>query len=428
MLRTLLVTSGFWFCGIVGAQSPVVRPIVPISQGGTGSGSFTPGRCIQVAPDGSRFESAPGACTAAGALHGDLTGRELPEQHPAAAITFAAYGGVADPNVQLAIQSIIDGWLPRSERNVANGVAGLDASTKLDRTQLPVMVGDSGSGGQAGAVPAPAAGDAAKCLRGDGTWGTCGTTTGSGVPNQRYSFSGATSLTVTGATHAFGHERLHSQCFDTTVSPAEEFQPAKITVNQTTFDVVWTFSQAKTGYCTLSGWGGVPTGWIALPVAGCSGATGYLLWDTLPTGAPTANCSAGLTNSALMRASADFPDQDGDYSLQQALPLPPDWKAPLDLYLKWRAGGTTGDVVWQAQTACVADGDIQDVSWNTTILVDTAKPTADQVNDAVLTNVTTTGCATGELLHLRILRNRTHAQDTIAGTVSLLAAAVQFRR
>jgi len=41
--------------------------------------------------------------------------------------------------------------------------------------ELPTIanfVGDSGSGGTAGAVPAPAAGDASKYLKGDGTWAT----------------------------------------------------------------------------------------------------------------------------------------------------------------------------------------------------------------------------------------------------------------
>lgn len=43
-------------------------------------------------------------------------------------------------------------------------------------TNLPVMVGDIGSGGTKGAVPAPSAGDAAasKFLKADGTWSTAG--------------------------------------------------------------------------------------------------------------------------------------------------------------------------------------------------------------------------------------------------------------
>jgi len=47
--------------------------------------------------------------------------------------------------------------------------------------RLPVMTGDAGSGGAAGVVPAPASGDAAKFLRGDGSWATAGS---SGLPAQ----------------------------------------------------------------------------------------------------------------------------------------------------------------------------------------------------------------------------------------------------
>lgn len=52
--------------------------------------------------------------------------------------------------------------------------------------RLPLMVGDSGSGGTAGLVPAPASGDAANCLRGDGTWGPCGSGGGGGAPTTAF--------------------------------------------------------------------------------------------------------------------------------------------------------------------------------------------------------------------------------------------------
>ena len=53
-----------------------------------------------------------------------------------------------------------------------NGTAWVDVT--IAASDLPVMVGDSGSGGTKGAVPAPAAGDAAanKYLKADGTWAT----------------------------------------------------------------------------------------------------------------------------------------------------------------------------------------------------------------------------------------------------------------
>ena len=58
-----------------------------------------------------------------------------------------------------------------AHKGVANGIASLDANTKVPVAQLPVMTGaTSSAAGTVGAVPAPAAGDEAKFLRGDGTW------------------------------------------------------------------------------------------------------------------------------------------------------------------------------------------------------------------------------------------------------------------
>lgn len=56
----------------------------------------------------------------------------------------------------------------------ANAVPKADGAGLLAAGWLTVMVGDSGAGGVKGAVPAPAAGDAAagKVLKADGTWGT----------------------------------------------------------------------------------------------------------------------------------------------------------------------------------------------------------------------------------------------------------------
>lgn len=52
------------------------------------------------------------------------------------------------------------------------GVGKQLSQSITDKDLLPVMVGDSGSGGAKGLVPAPAAGDATKYLKGNGTWST----------------------------------------------------------------------------------------------------------------------------------------------------------------------------------------------------------------------------------------------------------------
>jgi hypothetical protein len=131
----------------------------------------------------------------------------------------------------------------------------------------------------------------------------------------------------------------------------------------------------------------------------------------------------------MMRGVADFPDSDGDFSVQMAFPLPDDWTGNIGIKFYWRAAATSGDVVWQVQTACRADGEVDDVTWNTANTVtDTAKASANQLNTASISSLTTTGCAAGEILHLRVLRNRTHASDTIAGVVSLGHVELTTRR
>lgn len=159
---------------------------------------------------------------------------------------------------------------------------------------------------------------------------------------------------------------------------------------------------------------------MALPVVGCSGTTGVLLWNTLATNAPTATCSAGSTETTLMRGVADFPDSDGDYSIQIALALPSDWAGPVDVQLRYRTTDTSNNIVWQAQTLFIADGTVEDVAWNSASTVtDAAKGTANQLNDATISSVTITGSGTTRTMYLKILRNRTHASDTATGVISL---------
>lgn len=56
----------------------------------------------------------------------------------------------------------------------ATYATSIAASGNLGCSAVPAMVGDSGAGGTAGLVPAPAIGDSAKFLKGDGTWAAGG--------------------------------------------------------------------------------------------------------------------------------------------------------------------------------------------------------------------------------------------------------------
>jgi len=169
---------------------------------------------------------------------------------------------------------------------------------------------------------------------------------------------------------------------------------------------------------------------IWLPAAGGTAAAPALMWDTLAANAPTATCVEGGTVTTLLSCKADFPDSDGDFSLQQPIMLPSDWTGNIDLKFMWRAAAITGDAVWQATLLCRADGEVDDGgAFNTTNTVtDTVKGTANQLNVVTMTSMTLTNCAAGELAHLKILRNRTQGSDTIAGTISLVGVEVTMRR
>ena len=64
------------------------------------------------------------------------------------------------------------------------------ASATAQTALLSNFVGDSGSGGTKGLVPAPSTGDSGKLLRGDGTWATVGAV-GLGAPIATWTYSSA---------------------------------------------------------------------------------------------------------------------------------------------------------------------------------------------------------------------------------------------
>jgi hypothetical protein len=100
----------------------------------------------------------------------------------------------------------------------------------------------------------------------------------------------------------------------------------------------------------------------------------------------------------------------------------------VDATIKWMTSATSGDVVWQLATICVADAETDDPAFNTASTVtDTAKGTTLQTNDAAITTVTVTGCAAGELMHLKILRDAAHASDTLAATARLIGIELVIR-
>lgn len=163
--------------------------------------------------------------------------------------------------------------------------------------------------------------------------------------------------------------------------------------------------------------------WYA--AAGCNNATATTLWD-LPTTNPGA--AACITGTNTQKGVLDF-DAATDESVQTHVMLPADWTGNVDVLIKWLAAATSGDVVWAVQTICVADAETDDPAFNTASTVtDTAKGTTLQTNDAAITTVTVTGCAAGELLHLKLSRDADNAADTMTGDARFIGMEVTMRR
>jgi hypothetical protein len=167
---------------------------------------------------------------------------------------------------------------------------------------------------------------------------------------------------------------------------------------------------------------------IWLTAAGCNNTTAAPFWDLPTSGAAAAACVTG-TNT--QKGVLDFADGATTLSAQISFMLPADFSTGgnIDIVIKWLSSTTSGDVVWQAQTSFVADGETDDPSWNTVSTVtDATKATANQTNDAAITNIDKTGCAAGKFMHLKIYRDPAHASDTMAGTARLIGVEVTYRR
>lgn len=160
------------------------------------------------------------------------------------------------------------------------------------------------------------------------------------------------------------------------------------------------------------------TGFWDLDLAACIAGAASHVWNTGIITAPTATCFTGANS---VKAAAQFPDADNDHGVFLTKWLPPGFTGNLDADIDWWSPtATAGDVVFQIATICVADGETDDPAFNAaSVIADTAKGTVNQVNTATISNITKTGCAAGERMHIKFFRNRTHASDTIVGVINV---------
>lgn len=169
----------------------------------------------------------------------------------------------------------------------------------------------------------------------------------------------------------------------------------------------------------------------------CQGSTANLGLSALSANPPAAACVTG-SNSQLGVASFDATTDEavqGHFGLGcgsgNNCTGAGQWTGNVDVYVRWRAAATSGDAVWCMQTACVADGQTGDPSWNTADCVaDTAKGTTLQWNDATLLDITTTGCARGEEMLWQFFRDADSSEgdtDDMSGDADVISIRFTVR-
>jgi hypothetical protein len=135
---------------------------------------------------------------------------------------------------------------------------------------FPSDIQAGGGGGhviQTGGVPLPAepnlnfAGAGVTCADDPGNTASKCTIPGgtAGAANYSKAFVAAGSLTITNAEHTFGHANLIVSCYDNS-APPQYFEPALVTIDPATYEVVVTFAGTPTGHCVVNGGSGPGAG------------------------------------------------------------------------------------------------------------------------------------------------------------------------
>lgn len=167
------------------------------------------------------------------------------------------------------------------------------------------------------------------------------------------------------------------------------------------------------------------------PAAICQNTTASTAWS-LPASSPAV--AACVTGTNTQYGVLDFAN-GSNLTAQFHYKLPTDWTTGgWSLVVTWFTSATTGDVLWEAQKACVGDG----VTGDPTLddgdeeVVDTAKGTTLQHNLAtiVLGTDVSQGCSSpaNKTLFIRLRRNSGDAFDTLAATARLVGVQLNYTR
>jgi hypothetical protein len=161
--------------------------------------------------------------------------------------------------------------------------------------------------------------------------------------------------------------------------------------------------------------------------ARCATASTAISFWNLGAGAATAACVEG-TN--VLRGTLNYIDTGGNHTAQIPFYLPSDidlTTAPtFEVY--WSTAATTGSAIFNVYTTCVAPNETPDPAYNAAQTITApADQTANYKYLETIAALTTTGCAGGEVMFVKLDREG-GAVDTVNATVSVIATELKYYR
>lgn len=330
------------------------------------------------------------------------------------AVTVASGGTLTvSSGATLTLQDASIGWAKvdktgSSLADLATKSASDIDSGSLAAARMTVMVGDSGSGGTQGAVPAPSAGDAAagKFLKADATWEALSATfLGlSDVDPSTYTSQSGKLVAVNGT-----EDGLEFVTAAAGVTDFTDLGDVPSSYTSQSLKVV----RVNSGETALE---------FATPV---SGTKTLKQWTAMEGQPPSSNYATLDTRNSI--AVLDF-DASTDEStvFVGIMPEGCDLSSGVTVIVKWMAtSATSGNVVWACQIErCNTDLDAD--SFDTAATATGAAngtsgiPTSTSISQSNIDSV-----AEGELYRLKIYRDADNGSDTMTGDAELIAVEIQ---
>lgn len=402
---------------------------------------YVPADELATAAQGALADSAvqPGDTTAATSKTTPVDTDEMPIQDSAASFGLKK---LTWANLKAALKTYLDTLYQPVDADLT-AISGLSPSNDdviqrkagswVNRTMAQVLsdlaafVGDSGSGGTKGLVPAPSAGDAAalKFLKADGTWavpagGGSGDVVGpaSSVNNRIAVFSGTTGkLLADGGTLISGLQSSDATltalaAYNTngivTQTAADTFTGRTITGGT---DVAVSNGNGVSGNPTLSlNAVAQPYGKQAVPIPASA------MKATTTNGAASGTVEMA-TNKNLV-VTLDFDASTQEFA-QFSIPMPKSWNENTITFIPhWSHASTATNfgVVWQLQAVAVSNDDALDVAFGTAqTSTDTGGTTNDYYAGPESSAITIAGTpAANDLVMFQVARVPANGSDTMA--------------